>query len=79
MKERPPESCAICRRHFLQGEAIRVYRESLEFDRRVLLEEFHLQDFARKVVGVGSVGTRAWIGLMMGRDGNDPATSLVRS
>jgi hypothetical protein len=49
-----------------------VYRESLEFDRRVLLEEFHLQDFARKVVGVGSVGTRAWIGLMMGRDGNDP-------
>ena len=51
---------------------IRVYRESLEFDRRVLLEEFHLQDFARKVVGVGSVGTRAWIGLMMGRDGDDP-------
>ena len=51
---------------------IRVYRESLEFDRRVLIEEFHLQDFARKVVGVGSVGTRAWIGLMMGRDGDDP-------
>jgi uncharacterized protein (DUF2252 family) len=51
---------------------IRVYRESLEFDRRVLIEEFHLQDFARKVVGVGSVGTRAWIGLMMGRDGSDP-------
>jgi uncharacterized protein (DUF2252 family) len=51
---------------------IRVYRESLEFDRRVLLEEFHLQDFARKVVGVGSVGTRAWIALMMGRDGDDP-------
>ncbi|MFI5038348.1 MAG: DUF2252 domain-containing protein [Solirubrobacterales bacterium] len=51
---------------------IRVYRESLEFDRRVLIEEFRLQDFARKVVGVGSVGTRAWIGLMMGRDGSDP-------
>jgi uncharacterized protein (DUF2252 family) len=51
---------------------IRVYRESLEFDRRVLLEEFELRDFARKVVGVGSVGTRAWIGLMMGRDGSDP-------
>ncbi|MGZ6664481.1 MAG: DUF2252 domain-containing protein [Solirubrobacteraceae bacterium] len=51
---------------------IRVYRESLEFDRRVLLEEFHLEDFARKVVGVRSVGTRAWIGLMMGRDGSDP-------
>ena len=54
------------------GMLMRVYRESLEFDRRVLLEEFHLQDFARKVVGVGSVGTRAWIGLMMGRDGSDP-------
>jgi hypothetical protein len=51
---------------------IRVYRESLEFDRRVLIEEFHLQDFARKVVGVGSVGTRAWIMLMLGRDGDDP-------
>jgi uncharacterized protein (DUF2252 family) len=51
---------------------IRVYRESLEFDRRILIEEFHLQDFARKVVGVGSVGTRAWIALTMGRDGNDP-------
>jgi uncharacterized protein (DUF2252 family) len=51
---------------------IRVYRESLEFDRRILIEEFHLQDFARKVVGVGSVGTRAWIALMMGRDGDDP-------
>ena len=51
---------------------IRVYRESLEFDRRVLIEEFELHDFARKVVGVGSVGTRAWIGLMMGRDGSDP-------
>ena len=51
---------------------MRVYRESLDFDRRVLLEEFQLEDFARKVVGVGSVGTRAWIALMMGRDGADP-------
>jgi uncharacterized protein (DUF2252 family) len=51
---------------------IRGYRDSLEFDRRVLLEEFDLTDFARKVVGVGSVGTRAWIALMLGRDGEDP-------
>ena len=43
-----------------------------EYDRRVLLEEFRLADFARKVVGVGSVGTRAWIALMLGRDGQDP-------
>jgi uncharacterized protein (DUF2252 family) len=51
---------------------IRVYRQSLEHDRRKLLEEFELADFARKVVGVGSVGTRAWIALFFGRDGTDP-------
>jgi uncharacterized protein (DUF2252 family) len=51
---------------------IRGYRETLELDRRALLEEFELHDFARKVVGVGSVGTRAWIALMMGRDNQDP-------
>ena len=45
---------------------------TLEHDRRVLLEQFRLTDFARKVVGVGSVGTRAWIALMLGRDGQDP-------
>ncbi|MGZ6693559.1 MAG: DUF2252 domain-containing protein, partial [Solirubrobacteraceae bacterium] len=53
-------------------QLLRVYRESLEFDRRVLLEQFELTDFARKVVGVGSVGTRAWIALLLGRDGQDP-------
>jgi uncharacterized protein (DUF2252 family) len=51
---------------------MRRYRSTLEFDRRVLLEEFQLHDFARKVVGVGSVGTRAWIALLMGRDTGDP-------
>jgi uncharacterized protein (DUF2252 family) len=53
-------------------EILRSYRESLGDDRRVLLEEFRLVDFARKVVGVGSVGTRAWIALLLGRDGEDP-------
>ena len=53
-------------------ERLRSYRDSLIHDRRVLLEEFRLTDFARKVVGVGSVGTRAWIALMMGLDGTDP-------
>ncbi len=53
-------------------ELVRSYRQTLEHDRRVLLEEFRLTDFARKVVGVGSVGTRAWIALMLGRDGEDP-------
>ena len=53
-------------------DLLRGYRGSLEYDRRVLLEEFELTDFARKVVGVGSVGTRAWIALLLGRDGQDP-------
>ena len=53
-------------------QLLRRYRDTLEFDRRVLLEQFELVDFARKVVGVGSVGTRAWIALMLGRDGQDP-------
>ena len=53
-------------------ELLRRYRDSLQSDRRVLLEEFRLVDLARKVVGVGSVGTRAWIALMLGRDEGDP-------
>ena len=38
----------------------------------MLLERFRYVDTARKVVGVGSVGTRAWVVLMIGNDGNDP-------
>jgi uncharacterized protein (DUF2252 family) len=53
-------------------ELVRRYRETLQTDRRILLEEFRLVDLARKVVGVGSVGTRAWIALMLGRDDQDP-------
>jgi uncharacterized protein (DUF2252 family) len=51
---------------------IRSYRRTLESDRRHLLEEFEYVHAARKVVGVGSVGTRAWILLLLGRDGGDP-------
>ncbi len=51
---------------------VRAYRETLEHNRRLLLERFELVDVARKVVGVGSVGTRAWIALMLGRDNSDP-------
>jgi uncharacterized protein (DUF2252 family) len=57
---------------------VREYRETLEFDRRILLEQFELADFARKVVGVGSVGTRAWIALMLGRNGEDPLFLQVK-
>jgi len=51
---------------------IRGYRQTLTSDRRHLLEQFHLVDMGRKVVGVGSVGTRAFIALFLGRDGDDP-------
>ena len=53
-------------------QLIRDYRRSLAGDRRKLIERFRIVDLARKVVGVGSVGTRAWIVLMLGRDGDDP-------
>ncbi len=58
-------------REGLQG-LIRSYRRTLSGDRRKLIERFRFVDAARKVVGVGSVGTRAWIVLMLGRDGQDP-------
>jgi len=48
-----------------------AYRTSLQGDRRHLLEQYRLVDMARKVVGVGSVGTRAWIMLLQGTDEND--------
>ena len=51
---------------------IRSYRRTLQGDRRHLLERFRFVDAARKVVGVGSVGTRAWIVLFVGRDDEDP-------
>ena len=53
-------------------ELVRSYRRTLQTDRRHLLEGFELVDVARKVVGVGSVGTRAWILLFEGRDSGDP-------
>ncbi len=53
-------------------ELVRSYRRTLQTDRRHLLEGYQLVDVARKVVGVGSVGTRAWILLFEGRDSSDP-------
>lgn len=51
---------------------LRMYGQSLQRDRRHLLESFRVVDIGRKVVGVGSVGTRCWIALMLGRDDADP-------
>ena len=53
------------------GEIVQSYRSTLDDDRRMLLDQFQLVDIARKVVGVGSVGTRAWVLLLTGRDEHD--------
>jgi uncharacterized protein (DUF2252 family) len=53
-------------------EVLGKYRRSLQSDRRHLVEYFTLVQLARKVVGVGSVGTRAWIVLMEGGDDSEP-------
>jgi uncharacterized protein (DUF2252 family) len=55
---------------FFRG-VVRSYRRTLSEDRRTLLEHHRYVHAARKVVGVGSVGTRAWIMLLLGRDDND--------
>ena len=57
---------------------ISKYRRTLETDRRYLLEQYEYCDMARKVVGVGSVGTRCWIVLMLGRDETDPLFLQVK-
>jgi uncharacterized protein (DUF2252 family) len=54
------------------GDLLRDYRQSLAPDRRALLDQYRPVDIARKVVGVGSVGTRCWMVLMLGRDARDP-------
>lgn len=51
---------------------IERYGETLQSDRRFLLEQYRVADMARKVVGVGSVGTRCWIVLLLGKDEGDP-------
>ena len=62
----------------LLHEQFRAYRATLQDDRRKLLERFKIVDAARKVVGVGSVGTRAFIVLLQGRDAQDPLFLQVK-
>src|SRR4029450_8044073 len=59
-------------------QQFRAYPASLRDDQRQLLERFQLVDVARKVVGVGSVGTRAFIALFQGRDQQDPLFLQVK-
>lgn len=66
------------RLHDTIGAALASYRATLNGDRRHLLEGYRFVDLARKVVGVGSVGTRSWVALMEGRDDNDPLFLQVK-
>ena len=57
---------------------VQMYRATLTRERRDLLDQYRLVHIARKVVGVGSVGTRAWIGLFVGRDDSDPLVLQIK-
>ena len=58
--------------------ALDVYRVTLAGDRQHLLSRYQFADLARKVVGVGSVGTRCWVALFVGRDEGDPLVLQVK-
>jgi uncharacterized protein (DUF2252 family) len=60
------------------GALLGKYRRTLETDRRYLLDQYEFADLARKVVGVGSVGTRCWIALLLGKDDSDPLFLQVK-
>ena len=59
-------------------EMVRDYRRTLTPERRDLLDQYRLVHIARKVVGVGSVGTRAWIALFLGRDDSDAVVLQIK-
>ncbi len=77
-KEDPPLVLALERTGHDMDEALELidrYRATLSDDRRDMFDRYRLLDVARKVVGVGSVGTRCWIGLFVGPD--DPEADLI--
>ena len=69
----PADADRACLRAELTALVARC-RRSLATDRRYLLEQFELAGIAREVVGVGSVGTRCWIVLMLGREAWTPCS-----
>jgi uncharacterized protein (DUF2252 family) len=72
-----PES----RRHHVEEPILALldsYRKSLSADRRHLFDSYSYVHLARKIVGVGSVGTRAWVVLLVGRDNSDPLFLQVK-
>jgi uncharacterized protein (DUF2252 family) len=71
--DRPEETAVDDMRNLFHG-----YSETLEHGHRELLRSYEFLDMARKVVGVGSVGTRCWVALLQGRDANDPLLLQVK-
>jgi hypothetical protein len=59
-------------------ELINAYRESIDRDPRRLFDRFRYVDLAGKAVGVGSVGTRCWIALFLGRETDDPLILQIK-
>ncbi len=57
---------------------VEAYRPTVQEDRRVLLSKYHCVDVAQKVVGVGSVGTRCYIVLLLGNDSDDPLLLQIK-
>jgi uncharacterized protein (DUF2252 family) len=77
----PPLLVRIPEGDELRGQVYAIlesYKRTLQDDRRHLLDRFRFVDAARKVVGVGSVGTRAYIVLLEGRDRDDPLFLQVK-
>ncbi|GCE24489.1 hypothetical protein KDK_82890 [Dictyobacter kobayashii] len=74
IKDEPPFTMHLTDREIVGElkEVMQTYMASLPDDRQLLLSRYHLVDFALKVVGVGSVGTRCYIALLVGEDGTDP-------
>jgi uncharacterized protein (DUF2252 family) len=64
--------------HELIARSLQSYHHTLQPNWRRLLERYRFVDLARKVVGVGSIGTRCWVALLMGRDAQDPLLLQVK-
>ena len=60
------------------SQLVETYRPTIQEDRRVLLSKYHCVDVAQKVVGVGSVGTRCYVVLLLGNDSNDPLLLQIK-
>ena len=59
-------------------EALKIYKESLPAGRRHLIDQYEPLELAHKVVGVGSVGLKAWILILMGRENGDPLVLQIK-